>query len=280
MGDFTLARLAADRFLMIGSGVAERFHMRWFEADLPEHVQLRSRCADLLGFSIAGPRARDLLQAVANQDVAKEAFRFFTVREMDIGWSPAIVARVSFTGELGYEIYVSADHQLAVYEALVEAGRELGLTHFGGRALNALRLEKSFGGWLREYTPDHTPQEAGLDRFIDLDKGDFVGREAVRRQAGEAPARTLVTLVVEVGEGEGAADAWGDEPIDAEGRVVGFVTSGGYGHTVGKSLALAYLEPAFATPAAALAITILGEQRPARVVSEALHDPSGARMRS
>ena len=138
-----------------------------------------------------------------------------------------VVALTADHGELLGEHHM-LNHQYSVHEpllrvplmishpALVEAGRELGLTHFGGRALNALRLEKSFGGWLREYTPDHTPQEAGLDRFIDLDKGDFVGREAVRRQAGETPARALVTLVVEVGEGEAAADAWGGDMHDVD----------------------------------------------------------------
>ena len=187
-----------------------------------------------------------------------------------------LVARVSFTGELGFEIYVDAAYQLALYEALVEAGGDLGLVHFGGRALNSLRLEKSFGAWLREYTPDYTPAEAGLARFIDFDKGDFVGREAALRQRDEPPRQHLVTLVVDAAD----ADAYGDEPVLAEGRVVGFTTSGGYGHTVGQSIALAYLEPAFATPDAALAVTILGEDRPARLAPAPLYDPSGARMRS
>jgi dimethylglycine dehydrogenase len=184
---------------------------------------------------------------------------------------PAWVARVSFTGELGFEIYVDAAYELALYEALVGAGAQ----HFGGRALNALRLEKSFGGWLREYTPDYTPVEAGLARFINFDKGAFVGREAALRQRDDAPRQRLVTLVVDAVD----ADAHGDEPVLAEGRVVGFTTSGGYGHCVGQSIALAYLQPEFATEDAALAVTILGEDRPARFVPEPLYDPSGARMR-
>ncbi len=186
------------------------------------------------------------------------------------------MARVSFTGELGFEIYVDAAYELALYDALVAAGADLGLVHFGGRALNSLRLEKSFGAWLREYTPDYTPFQAGLDRFIDLGRGDFVGREAVLRQQQEAPSQRLATLVVEAAD----ADAYGDEPVLADGRVVGFTTSGGYGHTVGKSIALAYLEPALATPDADLTITILGDDRPARVAPAVLYDPSGARMRS
>jgi dimethylglycine dehydrogenase len=239
-------------------------------------VSVRSRCADLLGFAIAGPRSRELLARVAGEDVSKDAFRFFAVREMDIGWAPAIVARVSFTGELGYEIYVDAGYQLAVYEALVRAGEDLGLGHFGGRALNALRLEKSFGAWTREYTPDYTPIQAGLARLIDWDKDEFIGRDAALKLREEPPSHVLVTLVVDARD----ADAHGDEPVCAEGRVVGFVTSGGYGHTTGKSIALAYVEPALAAADGELTVTILGEHRAARVVPEPLHDPTGARMRS
>ena len=156
-----------------------------------------------------------------------------------------------------------------MYDALVRAGEDLGLVHFGGRALNALRLEKSFGAWLREYTPDYTPQQAGLARFIDFDKGDFVGRDAALQQRDQEPSHRLVTLVVDAAD----ADAYGDEPVLAEGRVVGFVTSGGYGHTVGASIALAYVEPRYAAPEAALAVTILGEDRPARVAALAAVRP-------
>jgi dimethylglycine dehydrogenase len=186
------------------------------------------------------------------------------------------VARVSFTGELGFEIYVDAGYALAVYDALVEAGEDLGLVHFGGRALNSLRLEKSFGAWLREYTPDHTPRQAGLDRFIDFEKGEFVGRDAALRQRNEQPPYRLVTLVIDAVD----ADAHGDEPVLAGDRVVGFVTSGGYGHTVGASIALAYVEPAVATADADLVVMILGDVRPVRLAPEPLFDPSGKRMRS
>jgi dimethylglycine dehydrogenase len=141
--------------------------------------------------------------------------------------------------------------------------------------LNSLRLEKSFGAWLREYAPDYTPRQAGLDRFIDLDKSDFVGRDAALRQRDREPSHRLVTLVIDAAD----ADAQGDEPVLAGERVVGFVTSGGYGHTVGASVALAYVEPAYATASAELGVMILGDVRPARLSDEPLYDPSGARMR-
>jgi dimethylglycine dehydrogenase len=277
MGDLTVSRLGPERYMIVGSSAAERFHGRWFEAHLPKSgVRVRPISTERLGFAIAGPRSRELVARVAGDDVAATALPFFAIREMDVGRAPALVARVSFTGELGFEIYVDAAYEMAVYDALVRAGEDLGLVHFGGRALNALRLEKSFGAWLREYTPDYTPRQAGLGRFIDVEKGDFIGREAALKQRQEEPSHHLVTLVVDAAD----ADAYGDEPVLADDRVVGFVTSGGYGHTVGTSIALAYVEPGFAAPDAALHVTILGEDRPARVVSEALYDPSGARMRA
>jgi dimethylglycine dehydrogenase len=186
------------------------------------------------------------------------------------------VARVSFTGELGYEIYLEAGYQASVYDALLRVGEDLGLTHFGGRALQSLRLEKSFGAWLREYTPDYTPFQAGLARFIDWDKGAFVGREAAETLRDQPCSHVLTTLVVDALD----ADAVGDEPVLEGDRIVGFVTSGGYGHTVDKSIALAYLESSLVTPDAVLTIEILGDRRAARVVPEPLYDPSGARMRS
>jgi dimethylglycine dehydrogenase len=277
MGDFTVSRLGPERFMIVGSGAAERFHLRWFEAHLPKSgVAVRPISTERLGFAIAGPKSRELVARVANEDVSAAALPFFGVRPIDIGGAPAHLARVSFTGELGFEIYVDAAYELAVYDALVRGGEDLGLVHFGGRALNALRLEKSFGAWLREYTPDYTPQQAGLARFIVFEKGDFIGRDAALRQRDEAPSHRLVTLVVDAAD----ADAYGDEPVLAEDRVVGFVTSGGYGHTVGASIALAYLEPACAVPDAALAVTILGEDRPARIAPQPLYDPSAARMRA
>ena len=237
---------------------------------------MRPVAAERVGFALAGPRSRELLARLTDEDLSAAALRFFDVRQIDVASVPALVARVSFTGELGFEIYVDAAYELALYDALLAVGRDLGLVHFGGRALNALRLEKSFGAWLREYTPDYTPFQAGLARFIDFDKGDFVGREAALRLRDEAPSHRLVTLVVDAAD----ADAYGDEPVLADGRVVGFTTSGGYGHHVERSIALAYVEPAFAVPDAALAVTILGEDRPARITPEPLYDPTGARMRS
>ena len=193
MGDLTLARLGPERFMIFGSGVAEAFHMRWFESRLPRArgVTVRPLAAHLGGFAIAGPRSRELLARLTDEDVSAEAFRFFAIRRMQVAMAPALVARVSFTGELGYEIYLEAGYQLAVYDTLLRAGEDLGLRHFGGRALHALRLEKSFGAWLREYTPDYTPFQSGLARYIDWQKGDFVGRDAAAALQGQPASHVL-----------------------------------------------------------------------------------------
>ena len=275
IGDFTVANTGGNRYLLFGSGVAEEYHLRWFESRPPSSgVVLRSLRTELLGFAIAGPRARDLLATLCAGDVGNAALPFLSFRKTEVATVPASIGRISFTGELGYEIWVPADCQRTLYEALLQAGGEFGVKHFGARALHSLRLEKSFGNWAREYRPIYSPSEAGLDRFVDLDKGDFIGRAATQRERDAGPKRRLVTLVVDAAD----ADAVGDEPVWYDGRVVGSVTSGGYGHCVGKSIALAYV-PASLAKATRFEVEILGERRPADLTPGPLYDPTGTRMR-
>jgi dimethylglycine dehydrogenase len=276
IGDFTVANVGRGRFFVFGSGIAEQYHLRWFEAHLPPSgVTVRALRAELLGLGIAGPKSRELLSRITRDDVSNAALSFLSFRAMEVAMLPANVGRISFTGELGYEIWVPADCQLALYEAIVAAGADLHLRHFGARALNSLRLEKSFGNWAREYRPIYTPAEAGLDRFIDVSKPDFIGRDAVLRDRSQGPARRLVTFAVDASE----ADAIGDEPVWHNGKVVGWITSGGYGHSVRKSIALGYVPGPIAAAASGFEIEILGERRPASLATQPLHDPMGERMR-
>ena len=276
IGDFTVASAGRGNYFVFGSGIAEQYHLRWFESHLPPSgVTLRALRTELLGLAIAGPRSRELLARLTGDDVSNEAMPFLSFRAIEIAMLPAHVGRISFTGELGYEIWIPADCQLALYDAIVAAGADLGLRHFGARALNSLRLEKSFGNWAREYRPIYTPAEAGLDRFVDLTKPDFIGRDAVLRDREKPPARRLVTFVVDVND----ADAIGDEPVWHDGKVVGWITSGGYGHCVGRSLALGYVPGELASAASGFEIEILGERRPAAITQKPLHDPAGDRMR-
>ncbi|MDZ7748476.1 MAG: FAD-dependent oxidoreductase [Halofilum sp. (in: g-proteobacteria)] len=275
-GDFTIARLADDRFQLIASYNAQAFHMRWFERFLPfDGVDVRNVSLERFGFQVAGPNARRLLERVADADVSREAFRFLSVREMHVGPCPAIVGRVTFTGDLGYEIFVPPDFQVALFETLEAAGTDLGLRPFGMRAMLSLRLEKSFGAWLREYKPEYTPAETGLDAFVALEKGAFVGRDAARKAADDPPSRRLATLVVDAND----ADVHGDEPIRRGDGIVGYVTSGGYAHYVERSVALGFVPRELINDGERFEIDILGERRPATVVTEPLFDPRGERMR-
>ena len=276
IGDFTVANRGGNRFFVFGSGIAEQYHLRWFEAHLPPTgVALRALRTEMLGLAIAGPRSRALLSRLTRDDVSSTAMPFLSFRAMEVAMLPAYVGRISFTGELGYEIWIPADCQIALYDAIAAAGSDLGLAHFGARALNSLRLEKSFGNWAREYRPIYTPREAGLERFVAIDKEEFIGRDAVVRDRQQQPQRRLVTLVVGVDD----ADAVGDEPVWFENDVVGWVTSGGYGHCVGKSIALGYVSSPAAKRGTACEVEILGERRRAVIHGSALHDPSGDRMR-
>jgi dimethylglycine dehydrogenase len=276
IGDFTVASAGGERYFVFGSGIAEQYHLRWFESHLPATgVAIRSLRDDLLGLAIAGPASRELLGRLGSADVSAAGFPFLAFRPIDIGMSGAWVGRISFTGELGYEIWVPAEAQRTLYDALLGAGTDLGLRHFGARALNSLRLEKSFGNWAREYRPIYTPAEAGLNRFVDVGKQDFIGRAAVIADRERAPGRRLVTLVVDAGD----ADAIGDEPVWHESKVVGWVTSGGFGHCVNRSIALAYIPAPLAEHMDGFDVEILGERRRAQRVAHALYDPSGQRMR-
>jgi dimethylglycine dehydrogenase len=277
VGDFTLCRISAERFFVVGTYAAENYYMRWFERHPPPTgVSVRPCAMEYLGLSVAGPQSRALLSSLVDRDLSTAAFPFMSFAKMDVGMVPALVGRVSFTGDLGYEIWVTADYQRALYDLLWQAGQQLGIRNFGGRALNALRLEKSFGTWAREFRPIYGPYEAGLGRFVHLDKPDFVGRAAAAAEKANGGERRLITLAVDAKD----ADAIGDEPIWHGDRVVGWVTSGGFGHSVGKSIALGYVETAVATETTGFAVELIGERRPAVRSNEALFDPKGLRMRA
>ncbi len=275
-GDFTVARDGPESFRVQASYVAQDAHMRLFLDLLPEHgVTVTNISRALVGYQIAGPRARDLLQRTTDADVSGNAMPFRAVRHITIGGVEATVQRVSYTGDLGYEIYVPPASQNALFETLDGEGADLGLVPFGMRAMMSLRLEKSFGSWLREYRPDYTAAETGLDRFIAFDKEAFPGRDVALREAAEGPGRRLVTFVVDADD----ADCVADEPVWRDGKVVGFVTSGGYAHHVEKSVALGFVPVDMTETGGEFMIEILGDMRPATIVDAPLFDPSGSRMR-
>jgi dimethylglycine dehydrogenase len=278
LGDLSVARLGADRFWLVGSYYLQEWHLRWFRDHLPPAgVQIGNLSESWLGFSLSGPRASDILARLTRNEVGNEALPFLGVREMDIGFSHAVVARVSLTGELGYEINVPASMQGTLWTALREAGAEFGMKPIGMRAQDSLRLEKGYGVWSLEFAQSYTPAMSGLDRFIAFDKGDFIGRAAALEERARGPAQRLVLLSIDSPD----ADVTGYEPVRADDRVAGFVTSGAYGHHVRQSLALAYIDAALAAQATApLSVDVVGAQRPARLLREPPYDPRGLRLRS
>ncbi|OBQ80184.1 FAD-dependent oxidoreductase [Mesorhizobium sp. WSM3873] len=214
IGDFTIAKTGEDRFMIWGSSAAQKYHMRWFEKHLPKDGSVRIHRFDqtLVGLSIAGPSSRNLLQKLVDVDVSTKAFRFMDFREMAVGGAPCMVNRITYTGDLGYEIWMAPAYQRLVYKAIKEAGEEFGLVDFGMRALLSMRLEKNFPTWFRELRPIYGPFEGSMDRFIKLEKNDFIGREAAAREQAQGPKLRRVSFIVDAAD----ADVMGDEPIWAK----------------------------------------------------------------
>lgn len=277
-GDLTVMRLAEDRFMVVGSGYLQEFHMLWFQQHATDRdVQITNRSDEMTTIAVAGPRSRELMRMVASGDVEKAAMPFMSVRRMDIGIAPCRIARLSFTGELGFEIYVPPTYAGGVYDLLMDEGTRFGIRPFGTRALVSLGMEKSFGIWSREFTPDYTPVMCGMDRFVDYTKAAFIGRDAALTDREAEPEHTLVALEIDSVD----ADAWGYEPIWYKDEYAGYVTSGAYGHTVQKSLALAYLKtPFLGSTDGELEVHILDQRRPARILPEPPYDPDATQMRS
>ena len=276
IGDFTVSCLSEGEFRLTASYGAQAYHQRWFERHLDEGVTVENLSDRLTGFQIAGPKARELLSRVTRADVGAEAVRFLDVRRLTLGMADCIVQRVSFTGDLGYEIFCDPMAQRHLWHVLSEAGADLGLRPFGMRAMMSLRLDRFFGAWLREYSPDYTAAETGLDRFISWKKNtDFIGRAAARSERAAPPARLLRPFLVEAAD----ADVVADEPIWLDGRVQGFCTSGGYSHWADRSVALGFVPRERSAPGTEVEIEILGERRPAIVAADTLFDPAGARLR-
>ena len=274
IGDLSVAKMAEDEFLLFGSGVAQVAHQRHFYAHCPDGVAIHNRADEIVGLAISGPKSRELLARLTNEEVSADAFKFMQIRRMQIGDIPVIVARLSFTGELGYEIYCANDDLLTLHNAMNDAGGDLGLRPFGAYAFMSMRLEKGFGAWTMDFREDFTPAESGLDMFIDKNKPvDFIGKAAVI-DAVSLKRRVLLRIDAD------QADANGDEPVYCNGDYAGFITSGGYGHTIGESLAIAYINNEYIKNEGPCEVEILGDRRPATICLHALYDANGDKMRS
>ncbi len=274
IGDFTISCLSDEAFQLTASYGAQAYHMRWFERHEATGVTVENISDRLNGFQIAGPKAREVLQACCRTDIS--GMRFMDVRHLTVGMVDCLVQRVSYTGDLGYEIYCDPMAQRSLWQTLWAVGEPVGMKPFGMRAMMSLRLDRFFGSWLNEFSPDYTAGETGLDRFISWKKNvDFIGRNAAEAERDAGAKRKLCAFAVEAED----ADVQGYEPVWLDGEVVGFCTSGGYSHHAGKSIALALVPRDAASEGLQVEIEILGQKCRARLITEPLFDADGARMR-
>ena len=273
--DITVARLEEDHFQLGLNGPRD---IEWMERHLPEDgsVQVRDISGGTCCVGAWGPVARELVQSLSPDDFSNEAFGFFKAKKIYVGEVPVVALRVSYVGELGWELYTTADLGLRLWDLLWEAGRPLGVIAGGRGAFSGLRLEKGYRMWGTDMTTEHDPYEAGLGFAVKIDKGDFVGREALLRRKEEGPRRKLSCLLLD----DPRVVAMGSEPVYHEGRAVGYVTSAAYGYSIGQSIAYAWVSPELSEEGQGVEIEYFGERHGATVAEEPLFDPAMKRMRS
>jgi len=274
IGDFTVSCLSETTFQLTASYGSQNVHMRWLLQHQEDGVTIENISDKRNGFQIAGPKARSVLAACTRSDISE--MKFMDVRPMVVGMSDCLVQRVSYTGDLGYEIFCDPLAQRQLWQTLWQAGQPQGMVPFGMRAMMSLRLDKFFGSWLSEFSPDYTAAETGMDRFISFTKpSDFIGKNAALAERAQGPKRRLVAFEVDAID----ADVQGYEPIWLDGTVQGFCTSGGYSHHAEKSIALGFVPTDQANDGLKVEIEILGQKRPATLITTPLFDGNGARMR-
>lgn len=276
--ELTVTRIADNHFWLIGPAAGTWHDRDWLRGHLPADgsVMLQDITARSGTLVLAGPRSRDLLAAIADEDVSNEALPWLCARPVTVGMSRGTVLRVNFVGELGYELHMPMETLGGVYDALIAAGEPLGLGLFGMYAMDSMRLEKGYRGWKQDLSSEYTPLTSGVDRFVRLSKPAFIGREALEKQAQDGPKQRFAVMELEPTDGTEAP--YGSPILDGD-NVVGLVTSGGFGHRTGKSIAFGYVDNTLTTEGQKLLIDIFGQKRHATVVPEVIFDPKNERLR-
>ena len=271
--DWTVARLGRDRFQIGANGPLDLDHLN---RQLPSDgsVQVRDITGGTCCIGVWGPLARELVQPLSDDDFSNDGLKYFRAKQARIGGVPVVAMRLSYVGELGWEIYTSADLGLRLWDVLWAAGQDLAVIAAGRAAFNSLRLEKGYRAWGHDMTTEHNPYEAGLGFAVRPAKGEFVGRSAIAGMTADTVSRRLSCLTVDDGE----SVVLGHEPVFLDGQPAGYVTSAAFGHTIGRPIAYAWL-PASATPGTSVEIEYFGRRIPATVATEPLVDPDMARIR-
>ena len=274
----TITRLGSDRFYVLSAAVAELHDLDWLVQHIAEgeSVTVENVTHDYGVLVLAGPRSRDVLAKLCNEDLGNASFPWLRGKEIDVAGIPVRALRISYVGELGWELHHAIAQMEALYDAIMAAGEEYGIANFGTYAVNAMRMEKAYKAWGAELTTEITMVEADMDRFVDFDKDEFIGRDATFARKKQGIETKLVYVSVDTDD----ADPAGNEPVFDGDRVIGVTTGGAYGFSVGKSLAFAYVEPGYASPGSAFDISILGSRRRATVLDRPAYDPGNQRLRS
>jgi dimethylglycine dehydrogenase len=279
--EFTITRFGEQHFYVVSAGAAERYDGDYLDQMLPADgsVTLRNVTGSRGCFVVAGPRARDVLAKLSDRPLDNEKFPWLTAQIAEVGLATDVyLLRVNFVGALGWELHFPIEYAHHLFDAIFEAGAEFNIRMAGMRAMESLRIEKSYRMWGSDLTPDYTPFEAGLDRFVRMNKGDFIGREALEKQLAAGVPNRFVTFEV---HGVTDADPLGNEPLfDQKGAMIGRATAGYYGHTLGKSLGLGYIKPEHAAVGTEIEILILGERRRATVLVDSPYDPENKDLRA
>ena len=316
IGDFTIAKASENRFLIFGSLSATKYHMRWFEKHSKFYKSLKIKRFDMTlhGLSIAGPNSRKVLQKLVDEDISNSKFQFMSFREMDVNGAPCMINRLSYSGDLGYEIWMAPEYQRKVYRGIKKQGAEFNIKDFGMRALLSMRLEKNFPSWFAELRPIYGPYESRMERFIKINKSKFIGQKAAKQELLDGPKISRTSFIVDAD----TSDVSGDEPIwaktekvynfidpphkhgakrfnskgnelsssnsqqDGKWKVVGWVTSGGYAHSIKASMAQGYIPTDLSqiTQKGLFEIEILGKRYPCQIMDNPPFDPLGKCMKS
>jgi len=280
--EMTITRLADNHYFLITAAAAKWHDHQW----LTEHkaAELDITIEDVTDKTgtliVAGPRSRETLQKLTNTDISNAAFPWLTSQHLQLGDASVLALRVNYVGELGWELHVKTEDQLAVYDALMEAGQAYDIRNFGAYAMESMRLEKCYRAWKAELDHEYSPLRSGLSRFVNLNKPEFLGKAAIQTELEQGLPDTFVPFVLEDDASPDATDAVYGCPVQLDGEVVGYTTSGGYGHCVEKSIALGYIRTDLATPGTRVQIKVFGQLRQAEVVAEPIYDPQNQKLRA
>jgi 4-methylaminobutanoate oxidase (formaldehyde-forming) len=275
--DLTVSRMGEDHFYLVTGTAFGKHDLGWIRKHLPKDhsISVTDMTSAKACITLCGPQARNILKQLTKDDFSNEGFPYMTCKQITLGYAPVLAIRITYVGELGWELHMPMEYALYIYDAIWEAGKSLGLANVGYRCIESLRLEKGYRYWSGDISPEYTPYEAGLDFCVKMNKGDFIGREALYAKKEKGITRRLCCLTIHTGP----LMPVGKEAILDGDKVIGIVTSGGYGHTIKKPIAYGYLPVNYSKPGTRLQIEVAAQRYEATVEKEPLYDPEKRKVK-